>query len=125
MSAKRMTGAVGKRPEHDPANGGDPQRLTLRLEVTIDESHQMQVLQRRCYLCSVEPSVFLCKAFAGSRLERSEKLSAHAVVEHEEEVGVGLKGVVEGDNEWVVGGRKDFLGSVGACEISAQEPQRA
>lgn len=54
--------------------------LTLRLEVPVDEAHQMEVLERGDHLGSVEPRVLLRQTLARPGLERAEELAAHAVL---------------------------------------------
>src|SRR6266446_6115084 len=53
---------------------------TLGLKVTIDEPHEMQVLQRGYYLSCVEPSGIFWKAFPWPTLKRSEEFTPHAVL---------------------------------------------
>lgn len=82
---------------------------TFGFEVTVNEAHQVQILQRRCDLGGVEAGVVFAHAFAGSCLQGSEEFAAAAVFHTQVEVVFGLKGVVEGDDEGVVAGGQDLL----------------
>jgi hypothetical protein len=53
---------------------------TLRLEVTIDETHEVQVLQRGYDFSCVELSGIFWKAFPWVALKRSKEFTAHAVL---------------------------------------------
>ena len=53
---------------------------TLGLEVTIDETHEVQVLQRGYDLSCVEPSGILWKAFPRAALKRPKEFASHAVL---------------------------------------------
>lgn len=52
---------------------------TLRLEVAVDEAHQVQVLERGDDFGRVELGVLFGQALARSRLERTEKFATEAV----------------------------------------------
>lgn len=68
------------------ADGTDRKPLTFRLQISVDEPHEVQVLQRRCHLGRVESGLIFQKALPGSRLEGPEEFPAHAVFHAEVEV---------------------------------------
>lgn len=44
--------------------------LTLRLQIPVNETHQVEIFQRGCYLSSVEPCVIFQNALPRSSLQR-------------------------------------------------------
>lgn len=59
---------------------GGRRGLTLRLEVSVDEPHEVEVLESGDDFCSVELGVLLGQTLAWSGLQRSEELPTHAVL---------------------------------------------
>ena len=96
---------------------GRGQQLTFRFEITIDEAHQMQVFQRRDDLGGVKPCVVLREALARARLQRSEELTAHAVLHAEVQIVLRLEGVVERDDERMICRRKNLLLRQGSLNL--------
>src|SRR5689334_21515115 len=84
-------------------------QLTFWLQIPVNETHQVQVLQRRRHLGRVEPGVFLGYALPRPRLQRTEELPATAVFHAEVEIVLGLERVVERDDEWVIARRQNLL----------------
>lgn len=82
---------------------------TFRLEITVNEPHEMQVLQGCDYLRGVEPRAILGQALSRSRLKCAEKLASHAILHAKVKVPLGLEGVIQSNNERVVGCCKYFL----------------
>lgn len=82
---------------------------TFRLEISIDESHQMEILQCGCDLSSVEPRIVLAHALVRSSLQRSKEFSATAVLHAQIQVIFRLERVVERDDKGVIAGGQDFL----------------
>jgi len=93
--------------------------LTLRLEVSVDETHQMQVLQRSCHLGSIETRIILRDALAGSSLQSSEELSTTAILHAEVKVVFGLERMVESNDEGMVACSKDLLFSQRSLDLVA------
>ena len=112
----------------------ETKRLTLRLEIPVDEPHQTQVLESSDDLSSVESGVLLRQTFSWTSLESSEELASHAVLEKgtsfvsgpvvgektesqedgtnlhaKEKMVFRLEGMEERDDEGMIRGREDFL----------------
>jgi hypothetical protein len=69
----------------------------------------MKIFQSSSHLGRVKPCAILWQALAGSSLKCAKEFAAHTVFHTEVEVFVGLEGVVEGDNERMVGGGQNLL----------------
>ena len=69
----------------------------------------MQILQRSSHLRRIELRILLRETLPRTRLQRAEKLPAHAVLHAEIEVRVRLERVVQRHDERVVSGREDLL----------------
>ena len=91
------------------SSAGDAVLLTLWLQISVDETHKMQVFQRSDDLGCVESSVFFGQALPRSGLQRTEELASHAIFHAEIKVIFGLEGVVEGDDEGMVGRCENLL----------------
>lgn len=94
-------------------------RLTLGLEITVDETHQMKVLQGGSDLCGVETRIVLWYTLAGACLQGSEELAAAAVLHAQIEVVLGLEGVIKSDDERVIAGRENLLLGEGSLDLVA------
>lgn len=80
------------------------QEDVLRLQVSVDEAHQMQVLQGSGDFGGIESGSILVDALIWSGLESSEEFAATAVFHAEVEVVFRLERVVEGNDKGVVAG---------------------
>lgn len=56
-----------------------PNILTLRLQISVDEAHQMQILQSGCHFCCIESGIIFVNTFIGARLQCPKELSAAAI----------------------------------------------
>jgi hypothetical protein len=91
----------------------------LWLQVSVDETHQVQVFQRGGDLGSVESRRIFVDALVRSGLKSAEKLAAAAVLHAEVEVIFRLERVVESNNKRVVAGGKNFLLGQGTLDLIA------
>jgi hypothetical protein len=66
----------------------------LGLQISVNETHQVQVFQSRGNLSSIKSRRVLVNALVGSGLESAEKFSTAAVFHAEVEVVFGLERVV-------------------------------
>jgi len=82
---------------------------TFGLQVTIDKTHEVQVLQSSHYLSCVEPSSILWKTFPRSALKRPEKLTPHTILHAMVQIILRLKRMVKSHYEWVIRGSQDLL----------------
>jgi hypothetical protein len=82
---------------------------TLWLQIAINESHQMQILQRSRDFSGVETSRILVNTLVWPCLQRAEELATTAILHAEIQRVVRLERVVESYNERVVAGGKNFL----------------
>jgi hypothetical protein len=64
---------------------------TFWLEIAVNESHKMKVLQSGDDFRGVKSRAVFWKALAWPSLERSEKLAAHAVLHAKIKILFGLK----------------------------------
>jgi hypothetical protein len=75
----------------------------------------MEILQSRCDFSSIEPRIFLANALVRSSLQRSEELSATAVLHTQVQMIFGLERVVKRDDEGVIASGQNFL--FGECSF--------
>jgi hypothetical protein len=83
--------------------------LTFRFEVTVDETHQMEVLECGRDLGGIKACILFAHTFVRSGLKCSEELSSTAILHAEIQMILGLERVVQSDNKWMVAGRQNFL----------------
>jgi hypothetical protein len=53
---------------------------TLWLEISVNESHEMQIFQRSCHLSGIKSSILFRNAFSRSCLKSAEELATTAVL---------------------------------------------
>lgn len=82
---------------------------TLRLQVSIDKAHKMQILKCCCNLGCVKSCIFLTNAFVGSCLKCTKELSSTAIFHTQIEMVFRLKRVVQCDDERVVARGQNLL----------------
>ena len=83
--------------------------LTLWFQITIDEPHEMQVLESSSHLRGVEPRPLLGQTFARPRLERTEEFPSHAVLHAKVKIPLGLERMVQSHDKRVICGGKNLL----------------
>jgi len=71
-------------------------------QVSIDKTHQVQVLQRRRHLSRIETRVALRETLPRASLQRTEEFAAHTVLHAEVEVLLGLERMVKRHDERMV-----------------------
>ena len=69
----------------------------------------MQILQSGDHFSSIEAGMFFGEALSRARLQGTEKLSSHAVVQYKVKVVIRLKRVKHRYDERMIRGSEDFL----------------
>jgi hypothetical protein len=114
-------------------HGDGNERHTFWLQIPIDETHQMQILERSRDFSCVEPRcIFVhtlvwpglksCPALASVpqavwRAPTPEELSTAAVFHAQVEVVFRLERVIQSNNKWVVARRQDLLLGQGTLDL--------
>ena len=83
--------------------------LTLWFQITINESHEMQVLKGSNHLRGVEPRPLLGQTPPRPRLERTKEFPSHAVLHTKVKIPLGLERVVQSHDERMICGGKNLL----------------
>ena len=83
--------------------------LTFRLQVSVYEPHQVQVLERSSHFSCIESCGILIDALVRPCLQSSEELSSAAVLHTQVKMVLGLERVIQRHDERMVASRKDFL----------------
>jgi hypothetical protein len=90
---------------------------TFGLKVSIDETHEVQVLQRGYNLSCIEPSSIFRKALPRPALKCSKKFTSHAVLHAMIQIIIRLKRMVKGHYERVISSSQNLLFGQGALDL--------
>ena len=90
---------------------------TLWLQIAINESHQMQILQRSRDFSGVETSRILVNTLVWPCLQRAEELATTAILHAKIKGVVRLERVVKSYDKRVVAGSQNLLLGQGALDL--------